>query len=164
MQVPQEPSKSFTQLFIFWEYTFSVIISAKVGEWVPIHYISFDIFARETPWQMVIVYDINFKTRNWYLIASTILKNSIINQLHLSLVQVNAYQPSVTFQIETSLLICSASKMTDFYMKWNTGLKWFTLLCLNPTKWSNALKQLIGNSRRIVWVCLTILWGWCLKS
>ena len=27
----------------------------------------------------------------------------------------------------------------------------------NPTKWSNILKQFVSNSRRIVWVCLTIL-------
>ena len=34
----------------------------------------------------------------------------------------------------------------------------------NPTKWSNKLKQFVGNSRLIVWVCLTILWGWHLKG
>ena len=33
----------------------------------------------------------------------------------------------------------------------------------NPTKWTNALTQFVGNSRQIVWVCLTILWGWRLK-
>ena len=32
-------------------------------------------------------------------------------------------------------------------------------LSANPTKWSNTFKQF----RRIVWVCLTILWGWHLK-
>ena len=37
-------------------------------------------------------------------------------------------------------------------------------LSANPTKWSNTLKQFVGNSRRIVWVCLTILWGWRFKS
>ena len=26
------------------------------------------------------------------------------------------------------------------------------------TKWPNILKQFVGNSRRIIWVCLTILW------
>ena len=31
----------------------------------------------------------------------------------------------------------------------------------SPTKWWNTLKQFVGNSWRIVWVCLTILWGWC---
>ena len=34
----------------------------------------------------------------------------------------------------------------------------------NPTKWSNRLKQFVSNSRRIFWVCLTILWGWRLKG
>ena len=32
-------------------------------------------------------------------------------------------------------------------------------LSANPTKWSNTLKQFVGNSWRIVWVGLTILWG-----
>ena len=37
-------------------------------------------------------------------------------------------------------------------------------LSANPTKWSNTLKQFVGESRWIVWVCLTILWGWRLKG
>ena len=45
---------------------------------------------------------------------------------------------------------------------------WTTILIINPlsanpTKWSNTLKQLLDNSRRIVWVCLVILWGWRLR-
>ena len=40
----------------------------------------------------------------------------------------------------------------------------FNPLSANPTKWSNTLKQLLSNSRRIVWVWLTILWGWRLKG
>ena len=36
-------------------------------------------------------------------------------------------------------------------------------LSANPTKWSNRLKQFIGNSGQIVWVFFTILWGWRLK-
>ena len=36
----------------------------------------------------------------------------------------------------------------------------FNPLSANPTKWPNTLKQFVGN----VWVCLTILWGWCLKG
>ena len=32
----------------------------------------------------------------------------------------------------------------------------FNALSTNPTK--------CGKSRRIVWVCLTILWGWCFKG
>ena len=34
----------------------------------------------------------------------------------------------------------------------------------NPTKWSNTLKQFVGDSGQIVSVCLTILWGWCSKG
>ena len=34
----------------------------------------------------------------------------------------------------------------------------------NPIKWSNTLKQFLASSRRIVWVCLTILWGWRLEG
>ena len=37
-------------------------------------------------------------------------------------------------------------------------------LSANTTTWSNTLKQLIGYCRRIVSVCLTILWGWHLKD
>ena len=40
----------------------------------------------------------------------------------------------------------------------------FNPLGANPTKWSNTLKQFVSNSRRIVWVCLIILWGWRLKG
>ena len=37
-------------------------------------------------------------------------------------------------------------------------------LSANFTKWSNALKQFVGCCRRIVWVCLTILWDWRFKG
>ena len=36
-------------------------------------------------------------------------------------------------------------------------------LGVNSTKWSNTLKQFFGNSRRIVWVCLTIFQVGALK-
>ena len=42
---------------------------------------------------------------------------------------------------------------------------YFTIyLIVNPTKWPNTLRQLVGNRRRIVRVYLTILWGWPLKG
>ena len=40
----------------------------------------------------------------------------------------------------------------------------FNPLNVNPLKWSCILKQLVDNNRRIVWGCLTILWGWHFKS
>ena len=33
-------------------------------------------------------------------------------------------------------------------------------LSVNPTKWSNTLKQVVGKSRRIVWECSAILRSW----
>ena len=46
------------------------------------------------------------------------------------------------------------------------GLKYatFNTLSAKPTKWSNTLKQFVGRIRRMVWVCLTILWDWRLKG
>ena len=41
------------------------------------------------------------------------------------------FQPSFAFHIETSHLFCSANKMTGFYMKSNTGLKWVNNKCHN---------------------------------
>ena len=37
-------------------------------------------------------------------------------------------------------------------------------LSANPTKWSITLKQFVDCCRRMVWVCLTILWGWRIKT
>ena len=48
--------------------------------------------------------------------------------------------------------------------EWNICLKWINPLSPNLSKWSNTLNQLVGSSRRIVCVCLTILWDWCLKG
>ena len=45
-------------------------------------------------------------------------------------------------------------------MRWAT----FNPLSSNPTKWSNTLKQFVGQSRRIVSVCLTILWSCRVKG
>ena len=40
----------------------------------------------------------------------------------------------------------------------------YLTLSANPTKWSNTFKQFVGISKQIVWVCLTIMWGWRLKG
>ena len=40
----------------------------------------------------------------------------------------------------------------------------FNPLSANLTKWSDTFKQFVSNSRRIVWVCLTILWGCRVKG
>ena len=40
----------------------------------------------------------------------------------------------------------------------------FNPLRINLAKWSNTLKQTICWQQPANWVCLTILWGWCLKK
>ena len=40
----------------------------------------------------------------------------------------------------------------------------FNSLSANFTKWSNTRKQFVACSRRIVWVCLTVLRDWRLKG
>ena len=40
----------------------------------------------------------------------------------------------------------------------------FNPFSANPTKWSNILKQFVGFYRRIVLVCLTILYSFQLKG
>ena len=37
-------------------------------------------------------------------------------------------------------------------------------LSASPTKWSNTLKQFVDFCPRILWLCLTILWGWRVKD
>ena len=52
------------------------------------------------------------------------------------------------------------SSITNVYRIWKT----MNSLSTNPTKWSNTLKQFSGFWRRIVLVCLTILWDWRSKG
>ena len=47
---------------------------------------------------------------------------------------------------------------------WNRLTEYVNPLITNPRKWSNIFKQFVGCYRRIVWVCLTILWCWLLKG
>ena len=49
--------------------------------------------------------------------------------------------------------------MTDFTSYTNDNP-----LSANPTECSNTLKQFVSCWWRIVWVCLIILWGWCLRG
>ena len=49
---------------------------------------------------------------------------------------------------------------------WELEIVWCNIikpLSANPTKCSNTLKKFAGFCQRIVWVCLTILWGWRFK-
>ena len=37
---------------------------------------------------------------------------------------INSFEPSIVFYVEPSYLLCWAKKVTGFYVKHNTGLKW----------------------------------------
>ena len=54
---------------------------------------------------------------------------------------IDTFQPSVTFHIDTSHLISNANQMTDFYIKCNTGLKWFNI------GWPQGTKLALGSNK-----------------
>ena len=51
-------------------------------------------------------------------------------------------------------------KGTKLYVQLNHFQRPPHCLTTNPQKWSDTLKQFAGCCRQIVWVCLTILFGW----
>ena len=73
----------------------------------------------------------------------------------------------LTWQIMTyrcfTILLPSCSFQKIIFKQFKCLLL-FNPLSTFPTKWWNTLKQFVVNSKRIVWVCLTILWGWRLKG
>ena len=80
--------------------------------------------------------------------------------IHLLCFKINRYKDWVlkhfgNFQI---------NKATPWKENDYSHASFFNPLRANPTKWSDTLKQFVGNSGQIVWVCLTILWKWHLKG
>ena len=49
-------------------------------------------------------------------------------------------------------------------LKWKIKIKKFLILIVPTPQNGQTLKQFVGFCQRIVWMCLAILWGWCLKS
>ena len=64
--------------------------------------------------------------------------------------------------LKTFILKCNRDR-TPLQSEWHES-EWLNPLSANPTNWSNTLKQIVGKSRQIVLVYLTILWGWHLKG
>ena len=64
----------------------------------------------------------------------------------------------------------SEKGVLNFFVNWPLSIKAFVKFSFinpwsaNSIKWSNTLKQFLSCCRQIVWVCLTILWSWRLKS
>ena len=70
------------------------------------------------------------------------------------------FSETILVPLTLSNFISNLSDISDFNI---SALN----LSANPTKWSNTQTirwQEPANCQRIVWICLTILWGWCLKS
>ena len=57
-------------------------------------------------------------------IQVVILKKSNSELSYIIVKLFNSFQSSIAFHIETSHLFCRAKRMTGFYMKLNTCLKW----------------------------------------
>ena len=72
---------------------------------------------------------------------------------------------SVSTSLKQTTIKLIEKKDHDKRLIWNCCLT--SLLnpsSVDPTKWSNTIKQFVGFCRQIVGVCLAILWGWRLKS
>ena len=70
----------------------------------------------------------------------------------------NVWEKHFSFLLERSVVFFLFF-LSCFFLFMVCCLIRLNLLSTNHTKWSNTLKQFVGNSRRIVWLCLTILWG-----
>ena len=78
--------------------------------------------------------------------------DAVIRTLPLT-IRTQSYQSHIQLILIRSLF--HTSTLADKY--------YYNPISASPTKWSNTLKQFVDNSRRIVLVCLTILWDWRLK-
>ena len=61
------------------------------------------------------------------LLYSAVITAGYCKVLQLIGYQLNQFQPSFAFHIETSHLFCSAKQLTGFYMKRNTELEWIKM-------------------------------------
>ena len=53
---------------------------------------------------------------------------------YLQVTDINQFQTSVSFHMETIHLICSGNQMTGFYIKYNDGLKWVNIFYILTCK------------------------------
>ena len=72
------------------------------------------------------------------------------------------FRPLILYNILISFRLINIGKKLGGLI--NIGKKRVNPLSANLAKWSNTLKQIVGSCRRIVWVYLTILWGWRLTG
>ena len=68
------------------------------------------------------------------------------------------------FKLVPIVTFCNINKIYIYRKNFVCFGRLFNPFRANPRKWSNTLKEFVGKSRRIVWECLIILWGWLLKG
>ena len=92
--------------------------------------------------------DVKGKAKLWYLSVTLLARLSVLR----------CYE---TFSNKKAIFRILLISINNFWvLRPFPYIVWLATLNANPTKWLNTLKQFVGNSRRIVWVWLTILWGW----
>ena len=61
------------------------------------------------------------------LMMSSFLLQTLV-EIVVGIKKINSFQPSIACLVESSYLICNANRMTGFYMKCKTGLKWVNVM------------------------------------
>ena len=101
------------------------------------------------------------------------LKKALTWVFHRCISNVSVVNDYVKAKVNSENLIILVCDTSDDFIKafrriFHDYLRHLNPLSANPTKWSNTLKQFVGNSRRIVrrivWACLTVLWNWRLNG
>ena len=72
----------------------------------------------------------------------------------------NKHERTIFRRNRSSLIRLNLVGIRNEIWRWSCKLAVIKPLSANPTKWSNTLKQFFGYCRRIIWLCLTVLWGW----
>ena len=112
-------------------------------------------------------FEVTIKTIDILFIQTklTLINNCFVKltQIRVSLHGYLCYFPvqNPIFYISYFIIQLKTCQINSYYLMKIRGLN---LLSAKPTKWSNTLKHFVGKSQRIAPVCLTILWGWRLKS
>ena len=72
----------------------------------------------------------------------------------------------ISFRTDSRKCVCLAKWVVETAATWRTfqPKRKINPLSANPAQCSNTLKQFVSKSRCIVWVYLTLLWGWRLKG
>ena len=100
---------------------------------------------------------------------SHFLKNAFtvkISYEKFSVVRITMRIPKLKYNTLTKFPALSIKGYRIIFLSvfWNDLYRQLNPLSANPTKRSNTLEPFVGKSQRIIWVCLTILWGWHLKG